>query len=116
MDAGPVCFDFQARYPNGDCPVVFWDHEWVKTDREVRLLFSSSERMFRCLTFVAKCDVRFVYGDPYEDSEEELAEKGRLLAEFLELDPDGAGGPAREYWSSWGVTPKATKKPNDARE
>ena len=51
MDAGPVCFDFQKRRSNGDCPVVFWDHEWVSTDREVRLLFSSSERMFRCLAF-----------------------------------------------------------------
>ena len=104
MDAGPACFDFQKRRSNGDCPVVFWDHEWVSTDREVRLLFSSSERMFRCLAFAARSDIDFVYSDPNEDSEEELAKKGRLLAQFLELDPEGAGGPGREYWTSWGVT------------
>ena len=37
MDAGPVCFDVRQLLADGDCPVVFWDHEWVGTDREVRL-------------------------------------------------------------------------------
>ncbi len=109
MDAGPVCFDFKNRHPDGDCPIVFWDHEWVNTDQEVRPLFSSVERMFKSLLFVAESEIGFVYGDPDEDSEEELAEKGHLLAEFLAVDPDGAGGPARGYWTSWGVTPQIAK-------
>ncbi len=26
-DAGPLCFDFQSRLSDGDCPIVLFDHE-----------------------------------------------------------------------------------------
>ena len=26
-DAGPLCFDFFNRLPDGDCPIVLFDHE-----------------------------------------------------------------------------------------
>jgi SMI1 / KNR4 family (SUKH-1) len=109
MDAGPVCFDFQQRHTDGDCAIVFWDHEWRNTDKATNLIFSSSKKMFESLTFFAKSDINFSYGDPDEDSEEELIQKGHLLAQFLAIDPDGAGGPARDYWTCWGVTPQTTE-------
>jgi len=103
MDAGPVCFDTRAMV-EGDCPIVFWDHELVETDREVRPMFSSVDRMFRCLKFAAEQDdFGLVYYD--EDGEERLARQRALLAEFLALDSDGAGSlPAMDYWTSFGVS------------
>lgn len=86
MDAGPVCFDTRARLPDGDCPVVFWDHEWVRTEKEVQPLFSSARRMFECLIVVANSDA---------------APTAAVVRRFFEIDPAGAGGPARPYWSSW---------------
>jgi hypothetical protein len=102
MDAGPVCFDTRRRAADGDCPVVFWDHEWVGTKKEVRQMFSGCRKMFECLALVAATDVRFIYhGD--DDDASLLPQKRELLARFLSLDPNGAGGPAREYWTCWGV-------------
>lgn len=106
MDAGPVCFDTCRRDAAGDCPVVFWDHEWVGTEKEVQALFSSSARMFECLYLVASNDLNFVYHDDSDDPLL-LPQKRALLARFLALDPEGAGGPARDYWTTWGVTPAA---------
>jgi hypothetical protein len=59
MDAGQVCFDTRARLPDGDCPVVFLDHEWVDTDCEIQLMFSSSRKMFECLKLAADSDLIF---------------------------------------------------------
>ena len=102
MDAGPVCFDTRHRAADGDCPVAFWDHEWVGTDKEVQPMFSSSRKMFECLLLVATTDLNFIdHGD--DDDSALLPQKRELLARFLSLDPEGAGGPAREYWTSWGV-------------
>ena len=40
--------------------------------------------------------------------ESELPEKKRLMRQFLDLDPTGAGsGAARQYWTTWGVDPDA---------
>ena len=106
MDAGPVCFDFQDRHADGDCSVVFWDHEWVNTDKEIRPLFSSAFKMFESLLLVATSDINFCYHDPDHDSVGLLPQKQQLLAEFLAIDTNGAGGPARDYWTCWGVTPQ----------
>ena len=103
-DAGPVCFDVTRNAANGDCPVVFWDHDWVGTKKERRPLFSSSEAMFRCLAFYAEQEIDFMWGDE-GDPPAELCRKQSLLAQFLALDPSGAGGEARGYWTSWGVNP-----------
>lgn len=102
MDAGPVCFDTRHRIADGDCPVVFWDHEWVGSNKEVQQMFSSCRKMFECLSLVATTDFSFIYHDGDDDSSL-LPQKRDLLARFLSLDPDGAGGPAREYWTCWGV-------------
>jgi hypothetical protein len=104
MDAGPVCFDTRNRRPDGDCPVVFLDHEWFDTEKELRPMFSSSLKMFECLTIVAESEIDFVYHDE-DDPPEQVAEKKRLMARFLRTDPEGAGGPAQDYWTRWGVNP-----------
>lgn len=98
MDAGPVCFDTRRRLADGDCPVVFWDHEWVGSKKEVQLMFSSCRKMFECLSLAAATDFSFIHpgvdGDPSL-----LPRKRELLAKFLSLDPDGAGAAGREYWA-----------------
>ncbi len=99
VDAGPVCFDTRQRAADGDCPVVFWDHEWVGTKKEIQLMFSSSAKMFECLLLVASTDLNFVYYDSSKDGPAQLAEKRELLAKFLAIDPTGAGGAAKEYWA-----------------
>ncbi|MDX2200500.1 MAG: SMI1/KNR4 family protein [Phycisphaerae bacterium] len=96
-DAGPACFDTKRRAADGDCPVVFWDHEWVGTKNEVQLLFSSAAKMFECLSVVAIADPRWAgafgtHSGPF------AAEKRLVLEEFEKIDPVGAGGPARDYW------------------
>ena len=107
MDAGPVCFDTRGKSPDGDCPVVYWDHEWVGTEKEIQPMFSSCMKMFECLLFVATSEIYFVYHDE-DDPSNLLHRKRELMAQFLNTDPGGAGGPAREYWTSWGVDPDAS--------
>ncbi len=101
-EAGPVCFDTRVRSGGGDCPVVFWDHEWVDTDREVRPMFSSTRKMFECLTLVAQTDFDFFDASSRDDAQR-TEEKRDKLRMFLALDPFGAGGNARTYWTRWGV-------------
>ncbi len=63
--------------------------------------------MFECLLFLAASEMNFCYHDPEADPAEALPRKQRLLAKFLAMDVDGAGGPAREYWTTWGVKPES---------
>ena len=67
-------------------------------------MFSSSRKMFECLTFVAGTDLGFLHRHGADD-QALLTLKQELLSQFLSIDPDGAGGPAREYWTCWGITP-----------
>jgi hypothetical protein len=105
MDAGPVCFDTRDRLPDGDSPVVFWDHEWVGSEREIQPMFSSGAAMFRCLTFAIESGVNPVCHTQGANDATLLARKHRALGQFLALDPAGAGSAAREYWTCWGVDP-----------
>src|SRR5205823_5910940 len=77
MDAGPVCFDTRNAALHGECPVVFWDHEWLGTANELRPMFSSCSKMFECLSFSAATDINFNYHDDSDDSS--------LLAQKQEL-------------------------------
>ena len=69
-------------------------------------MFSSCEKMFQCLRLFAENDINFVYHDEDDDSSL-MDQKQEMLTRFLATDSDGAGGPAREYWTSWGVHPAA---------
>lgn len=104
MDAGPVCFDARTEPANEDYPVVFWDNEWVGTEKEINPLFSSASIMFRSLIFAVRQGPSF-FSHHEGDSSSELPKKRALLKSFLGIDPSGAGGPARDYWTSWGVKP-----------
>ena len=104
MDAGPVCFDTTRRLQDGDCPIVFWDHEWVGSKKEICPLFSSMSKMLECLKFEVQAEINFIYHDE-TDNPEHLQKKKQLLSQFLSLDPTGAGETARSYWTSWGVNP-----------
>ncbi len=104
MDAGYVCFDTNRRDADGDCPVVYWDHEWIGTPKEIGPMFSSSVKMFEALNFTANQDLNFFHGDPKDDAGT-VSKKRELLAQFLAFDEAGAGGPGRRYWTSWGVVP-----------
>lgn len=104
IDAGHVCFDTRHRRDDGDCPVVYWDHEWVGDEKEIGAMFSSCAGMFRCLTFAT--DIDFIFLHHFDDDPPELLpRKQSVLRQFLDLDPEGAGGPARDYWTAWGVCP-----------
>ena len=103
MDAGPACFDTRRRREDGDCPVVFWDHDLTDTEEEIRPLFSSCAGMFACLALAADSDFSFIYHDPAEDPPDVLPEKRQRLRAFLAADPAGAGAAARPYWTAWGV-------------
>ncbi len=105
MNAGLVCFDTRFRRDDGDCPVVFWDHEWVGDEQEIQPMFSSGAAMFRCLALAADTDFDFVYHDD-DDPPNLLPRKQAALRQFLDLDPEGAGGAARDYWTTWGVSPR----------
>jgi hypothetical protein len=59
--------------------------------------------MFECLSFVAGTDLNFFYNDATDEAAL-LPQKRELLSIFLSIDPQGAGGEAREYWTCWGVT------------
>lgn len=98
-DAGFVCFDTRARSSDGDCPVVYWDRSRVGSTAEINPMFSSSTKMFECLLFAAKQDVDFMYPSE-EDDEATLAKKRKIMADFLAIDPAGAGKAARKYWTS----------------
>ena len=84
MDAGPVCFDLRNSNPD-NCPVVFWDHEWVNTEKEIQPLFSSIQKMFESLTFAAQAPIDFIYDDNNQDKK---LRKKKLdyMVEFLKID------------------------------
>lgn len=98
MDAGQVCFDTRARLPDGDCPVVFLDHEWVDTYREIQLMFSSSRKMFECLKLAADSDLIFEESGLPNGG---VSNAAAVIQRFFEIDPSGAGGGAKAYWSTW---------------
>ena len=60
--------------------------------------------MFECLTLIATNDLHFAHQNPKDDASL-LPQKQALMKRFLAIDPQGAGGPAREYWTSWGTDP-----------
>jgi hypothetical protein len=99
LDAGPVCFDTRNQLPRGDYPVVFWDHEWVESEKEIRLLFSSSQKMFECLYFAASQEINF-FCQNIDDSDEIRSKKHNLIEQFIAIGRSGAGGPGAEYWKS----------------
>ncbi|NUN49096.1 MAG: SMI1/KNR4 family protein [Candidatus Brocadiae bacterium] len=80
-EVGPLCLDLRERTP--EPPVVYCD---AAEDTVSPPIWSSLPKMLEGLSFAMENDLR-------------LWEDERLLEAFLALDPAGAGGPGREYWS-----------------
>jgi hypothetical protein len=70
------------------------DHETA----EGIVIFSSTARMVEALTFVVESSVSFIdpWG-PLAAAPEDLRERMRA---FLAIDPEGAGGPGRDFWTA----------------
>jgi len=96
MDAGVVCIDTNQLDSNGDMPIVYWDHDWIGTSKEVVQIFSSTRKMFECFDIETKFGNSLFYIN--HDKGEKFEEARRdALNEFLECDSSGALK-AREYW------------------
>jgi hypothetical protein len=92
-DGGPICLDLRAPRMDDDCPVVFVDHE----SGERVVLFSSTIAMFSCFAMAVETGVNFF--DARRDTEVSLARKRDFMLAYLAIDPHGAGGPGRGFWS-----------------
>ena len=88
----------RAQGTDGDCPVVFLDYEWMGTDREIQLMFSSCRKMFECLTFAANSDQIFEASGLPRGGVLNVTEVIRC---FYQIDPTGVGANGKEYWSAW---------------
>lgn len=83
-DAGPLCFDTRQSRNDADYPIVLWDHDWVGTHNEISpTIFSSFTKLLECCVHLWSKDKT-----PYTQG----------IAGFVEIDPDGAGGPGRTHW------------------
>ena len=91
-DGGPICLNLASTAPDGDCPVVFVDHE----TGERTVVFSSTARMFDCLAMAAATATDIFSGRMAEGAS--LEERRELARSFLALDASGAGGPGRAFW------------------
>lgn len=89
MDAGDLCFDARAPRDDADWPIVYWDHEWERSPHEIGpTIFSNFAKLLECA-------IHFLQGD------HRFGARRHRIAGFFDIDPDGAGGPGREYWQTW---------------
>ncbi len=84
-NAGPLCLDLRGK--SEEPPVVYWDAEREEISAPI---FSSFPRLLELTTFAMATELR-------------LFEQEALLAQFLAMDPEGAGGPGLKYWQGDGV-------------
>jgi hypothetical protein len=96
-DAGLVCFDTRRRRPDGDAPVVIWDHEWVETEKEIVPLYSSARKLFECQLFFVESEIDI---HNWEETEPTRAHRA-VVEEMLAIDPEGLGGPGRRWLASF---------------
>ena len=93
MDAGPLCFDTRQPMPDADWPIVYWDHEWANSDREISpAVFSSFGKLLECAIH---------YWSPGVLGWK--AQQKRIRG-FFHIDPHGAGSTGQDYWES-GIIP-----------
>ena len=97
MDAGPICFDPRGGSDPNRWPVTYWDHEWAGTDQQIgQPIFSCFEKLIECCTHYMEAAA-----GAKASGDDLLRIRGTLLRSMITLDPDGAGGPGREYWTCW---------------
>lgn len=93
-DAGPLVFDMRNASGKKDFPIRVYDHEYGGDLYGLsEIIFSSFEKMLTCLThFLTEIKTR---------------KRFEVLADFYEIDPEGAGSTGKEYWESWIVMERA---------
>jgi hypothetical protein len=96
-DAGPLCFDPRAGGHPDSWPILYWDHDWAGTEREIGpVLFSSFDRLLiACTALLRRLEERR-RNDPGSHPWE--AHRADCIRALMEADPEGAGGPGRTYW------------------
>lgn len=84
-DIGCFVFDAREEREDNEFPIRLYDHEYGGDDLEglSEVLFSSFTKMLECLTYTM------------ENSKAPMHEK---LAEFIRIDPDGAGKDGIDFW------------------
>jgi hypothetical protein len=84
-DIGCFVFDAREEREDNEYPIRLYDHEYGGDDLEglSEILFSSFTKLLECLTYAM------------ENSKAPLYEN---LAEFIRIDPDGAGKDGIDFW------------------
>lgn len=100
-DAGPLCFDARAGADPEAWPVRFWEHDAPRGDaREIGpLLFSSFAKLLECCTryLIREVEAVQAHGGGPDAPFPPLTPH---IREFFDIDPAGAGGPGRAYWTA----------------
>jgi hypothetical protein len=83
-DIGPLVFDTRNQVSRQDFPIRLFDHDYGCDMKGLsEIIFSSFAKLLECTTFfITENDMK-----AYE-----------RFAEFLKIDPDGAGATGRKYW------------------
>jgi hypothetical protein len=90
MDAGPLCFDTRVSISDANWPIIYWDHEWANTNREIGpAIFSSFGKLLECAIHY--------WAPGIQDGKM----RTKRIRDFFEIDPTGAGGPGKSDWKTW---------------
>ena len=84
-NAGPLCLDLREK--GKEPPVVYWNANAEVISAPV---FSSFPKLLELAAFAMEKELK-IFNDE------------ALLAQFLALDPEGAGGPGKAYWRDDGL-------------
>ncbi|MEK7468743.1 MAG: SMI1/KNR4 family protein [Planctomycetota bacterium] len=84
-NAGPLCLDLREK--REEPPVVYWNANAEEISAPV---FSSFPKLLELTAFAMETGLK-------------LFNDEALLAQFLALDPEGAGGPGKAYWRDDGL-------------
>ncbi len=83
--AGPLCLDLREKVE--EPPVVYWDAEAEEISAPI---FSSFPKLLELTAYALETELK-------------LFEDDALMQTFLGLDPEGAGGPGKAYWTGDGL-------------
>lgn len=104
MDAGPLCFDSRDGSDPDRWPIRYWDHEWCDTPQEVGpVIFSSFDKLIEACTQYM-LEFAAVKAAMPDEPDAWLDNRQKCIRALMSADPQGAGGPGRQYWETWVAT------------
>jgi hypothetical protein len=87
-DVGPLVFDTRNQTKKDDFPIRVYDHEYGgDLEGLSEVIFSSFTKLLECLTHFL--------------NETKTRKRFDVIAEFFNIDPQGAGTTGISYWTSW---------------